>query len=68
MLPRRRSTTINREALTKFNTTLLQDFPADGATREIASRFAHPLVKASVLAFFLLDAQLTLLGGPKSEA
>ena len=65
MLPTRRSAEANRRILTEFNNTVVETIPSDRAAREIASRFENPAVKASILAFFLLDAQLTFFQTPK---
>lgn len=56
LLPRRGSETANRKALAAVAERLL---PASGPTREIADRFVDAVIKASVLAFLELDAQLS---------
>jgi hypothetical protein len=61
MLPRRSSVVDNREVLSAFINTVGEGGPRDQAAFEIAARFKEPEIKASILAFFLLDAQLTFL-------
>ena len=61
MRPSRRSAEENRKTLIEFNNRVVETVPNDGAAREIASRFKEPAIKASILAFFLLDTQLTFL-------
>jgi hypothetical protein len=56
LLPRRNSEAINRKLLADIAIRLL---PPAGATREIADRFEDPVIRASVLAFLTIDAQLT---------
>jgi hypothetical protein len=51
----RRSASANRRVLAEVADRLS---PASGPTREIADRFDDPVIKASVLAFLVLDAQL----------
>ncbi len=57
LLPGRRSAEENRKNLAKVADQLSSQNPR-AAT--LANRFEHPAIKASVLAFLVLDAQLTL--------
>jgi len=56
LIPGRRTTAQNREHLQAIAARLERQNPA---AREIAARFSHPAIKASILAFLVLDAQLT---------
>jgi hypothetical protein len=58
--PRRRSAADNLKPLAEFVKWARTEAPPQSAAIEIALRFDDPLRQASILAFFLLDAQLTL--------
>lgn len=53
----RRSASENRELLERVVSELER---SDSAAHEISARFTHPAIKASILAFLVLDAQFTL--------
>jgi hypothetical protein len=57
LIPHRRTASENREILEPVVEELER---ADPSAREISARYTHPAVKASVLAFLVLDAQFTL--------
>jgi hypothetical protein len=59
--PIRRSAAANREYLDRVVEALMSS--ADPFAAQVASRFSHIAVKASVLAFLVLDAQMTLYSG-----
>jgi hypothetical protein len=57
--PRRGAISENRSKLTEVASRLALDDPE---AAKIAERFDHPAIRASVLAFLTLDAQLTFYG------
>ena len=61
MLPRRRTEEENRKVLSTFVDRISRQVTHQNAAFQIAARFDNPVIKASILAFFLLDSQLTLL-------
>jgi hypothetical protein len=58
--PSRQSAAANRERLERLVETLMS---ANPHAAQVANRFSHVAVKASVLAFLVLDAQMTLYRG-----
>lgn len=59
--PSRRSAAANREHLNSIVRSLLSS--ADPFAAQVASRFSHVAVRASILALLVLDAQMTLYRG-----
>jgi hypothetical protein len=53
----RRTAAQNRQILQHIVTDLERQSPR---AKEISDRFDHPAIKASILAFLVLDAQLSL--------